>query len=138
MKKHGKTTQVTIDGVNISPHTNNTEWSHEGDSHDITTYKDDDTDTAKEYSGGLTDHTCTISGVYDTDETTGPGTAIDPHVGGALVPFTYAVEGLGAGKPMRTCTVLVTNYAETAPIADMVTWTADLQISGMVVKTTQE
>lgn len=136
MKKHGKTTHVELGGVDISEHTNNTEWPRTGDSHDVTTYKADDIDTAKEYIGGLTDATVTISGVYDTDATTGPGHVIEPLVG-TLTEFIYQVEGVGTGKPTRTMTVLVTQYAETAPVADIVTWTADLQVSGMITTTTQ-
>lgn len=136
MKKHGKTTQVTINAVNISEHTNNTEWPHTGDSHDVTTYKADDTDTAHEYLGGLTDSTVTIAGVYDTDAATGPGNIIEPLIG-TITEFTYAVEGLGTGKPMRTMDVLVTSYAETSPVADVITWTAELQVTGMITKTAQ-
>lgn len=134
-KKHGKTTVVTLNAVNLSAHTNNTEFAHTGDSHDITTYKANDTDTAHEYSGGLTDGTVTISGVYDT-VATGPKTVIDPLIG-TVVTFIYQIEGLGTGKPTQTMQVLVTSYSETSPVADMITWSADLQISGMITKTTQ-
>lgn len=136
-KKHGKTTNVKVNSVDISVHTRNTEWKHTGDTHDVTTYKDDDVDTAKEYINGLTDGTVTISGVYDTDVTTGPAKVLEDLIGGAAVPFAYAVEGIGTGKPLRSCSVLVSTYNETAPVADIVTWTSDLQITGMVTKTTQ-
>lgn len=136
-KKHGKTTNVKVNSVDISVHTRNTEWKHTGDTHDVTTYKEDDTDTAKEYIAGLTDGTVTISGVYDTDVTTGPAKVLEPLLGGAAVPFAYAVEGIGTGKPLRSCNVIVSSYNETSPVADLVTWTSDLQITGMVTPTTQ-
>lgn len=135
--KHGKTTSTVINSLNISPHTRNCEWKRTGDTHDVTGYKADDTDTSKVYINGLTDGTATISGTYDTDATTGPAKVLEPLIGGAAVEFEYAVEGLGAGKPMRTCNVLVSSYNETAPVADIVTWTADLQITGPVAITAQ-
>lgn len=136
-KKHGKTTKITVNAIDISEHTNNSEYSHTGDSHDITTYKADDTDTAKEYLGGLTDATLTLSGAYDTDATTGPKVVIESQVG-KVVPVVRQLEGTGAGKPTETMTALVTSYSETAPVADIITWSADLQVSGMIVKTAQE
>lgn len=135
--KHGKTTSTVINSLNISPHTRNCEWKRTGDTHDVTGYKADDTDTSKVYINGLTDGTATISGTYDTDATTGPAKVLEPLIGGAAVEFEYAVEGLGTGKPMRTCNVLVSSYNETAPVADIVTWTADLQITGPVAITAQ-
>lgn len=136
-KKHGKTTNVKLNAVDISAHTNNTEWNRTGDTHDVTTYKADDTDTAKEYIPGLTDGTVTISGSYDTDVTTGPGSSIEPLIGAAAVAFEYAAEGIGTGKPLRACQVLVSSYTQTAPVADVITWSADLQITGEVTRSTQ-
>lgn len=136
--KHGKTTSTKINAIDISPHTRNTEWKRAADTHDVTGYKASDTDTAKNYIAGLTDGTVTISGTYDTDTTTGPGKVLEDCIAaGVAVPFAYAVEGIGTGKPLQSCQVLVQTYNETAPVADIVTWTSDLQITGAVTKTTQ-
>lgn len=135
-KKHGKDTHVEIDAVDISTHTNNTEFNREGDSHDITTYKATTTDTAHEFQGGLTQGTCTISGIYDTDVAAGPRSVIEPLVG-TVVPFIYQPEGTGTGLPQDAVDVLVTAYNETSPVADMITWTAELQLTGMIDSTAQ-
>lgn len=136
--KHGKTTSTVIGSINISPHTRNCEWKRSADTHDVTGYKATDTDTAKNYIAGLTDGTATISGTYDTDATTGPAKVLEDMIAaGVAVEFEYAVEGLGTGKPMRTCQVIVKSYNETSPVADIVTWTSDLQITGAVARTTQ-
>lgn len=136
--KHGKTTNIKVNSIDISPHTRNTEWKGSADTHDVTGYKEEDTDTSKEYLAGLTDGTITISGVYDTDATTGPAKVLeDCKAAGVAVPFAYAVEGIGTGKPLRTCQVLVQTYNETSPVGDIVTWTSDLQITGAVTRTTQ-
>jgi hypothetical protein len=136
--KHGKTTSTVINALNISPHTRNAEWKRAADTHDVTGYKADDTDTAKNYIAGLTDGTVTLSGMYDTSATTGPAKVLEDCIAaGVAVDFEYAVEGLGTGKPMRECQVIVQTYNETSPVADIVTWTSDLQITGAVARTTQ-
>lgn len=135
-KKHGKDTHVEIDGNDISTHTNNTAFNRAGDSHDVTTYKADPADTAHIFQGGLTQGTCTISGIYDTDVTTGPRVIIEPLVG-TVVPFIYQPEGTGTGLPQDSVDVLVTAYNETSPVADMITWTAELQLTGEIDSTAQ-
>jgi hypothetical protein len=46
-----------------------------------------------------------------------------------VVPYVDRPEGSGAGKPQRTVDVLVLKYTETRPVADMITWSCDLQFS---------
>lgn len=122
---HGKNTYVSLDGQDLSAFTNNTEGTLEADSHDTTTYGKND----KTYAGGLKDSTFTISGIYDSDETAGPRAVIRPMVG-TVVPYVFRPEGTGSGMPEDTMDVLVTSYQETSPVADMITWTAELQRSG--------
>lgn len=133
--KHGKDTNVTINGVDISVFTNNTAFNRAGDSHDVTTYKATPTETAHIFQGGLTQGTCTISGIYD-GAAAGPRVTIEPLVG-TVVPFIYQPEGTGAGLPQDAVDVLVTAYNETSPVADMITWTAELQLAGEIVTTVQ-
>ena len=54
-----------------------------------------------------------------------------------MVELIYRPEGAGTGKPEKTVDVLVMGYKESTPVDDMITWTADLQLSGDVVKSTQ-
>lgn len=122
---HGKNTYVSLDGSDLSPYTNNTEAPTEADTHDTTTYGNDD----KTYAGGLRDATFSISGVYDSDATAGPRAVIKPLVG-TTVPFVFRPEGTGSGLPEDTADVVVQSYSETSPVADMITWTAELQRSG--------
>ncbi|MFW6091622.1 MAG: hypothetical protein ACODAF_07055 [Actinomycetota bacterium] len=129
---HGKGTVVTLDDNDLSAYTNTSEISREVDSHDVTAYGKD----AHDYEGGLTDGTITLSGTYDDDETDGPRAVIDPLLG-TKVTFVRQPEGEGSGKAQDSATVLVTSYTETAPVADMVTWSCELQISGDVDTTAQ-
>lgn len=129
--KHGKDTYVSLDGTDLSAFTNNTQYTNTADSHDTTTYGKN----AHTFKGGLKNGTCTISGVYD-DGMAGPRATIQPMVG-TNVPFVFRPEGTGSGLPEDTVDVLVTSYQETSPVADMVTWTAELQLSDDVTTADQ-
>lgn len=128
---HGKATAVTLDGKDLSAYSNNVAFNRSADSHDVTTFGND----SKVYAGGLLDGTATISGIYDDTASTGPGAVIRPLLG-TVVPLVYMPEGDAAGKPTFTVNALVTGYEETAPVADMVTWTCSLQFSGDVTEGT--
>lgn len=126
---HGKGSVVTLAGDDLSAFTNNTAFNRSADSHDTTTYGQ----TGHTFQGGLTNGTCTLTGIYD-DGAAGPEATIVPLIG-TVVELVWKPEGDGLGKPIRTCQVLVTGYDETSPVADMVSWSAALQISGAVADT---
>lgn len=98
---------------------------------DITTFGND----GHRKRGGLTDGTITIGGVYDTT-TNGPHDVIKPLLG-TVVTFAWRPEGTGAGLPTVTGSVLVQNYVESSPVADIVRWTAMLEIDGNVMDANQ-
>lgn len=131
-KVHGKDTYVSLDGDDLSAYANNVEYNRTGDSHDVTTFGND----AHVFNGGLLNGTATVTGIYDNTALTGPRGVITPLIG-TVVPLVYRPEGTGAGLPEDTVDVLVTSYAETAPVADMVTWVAQLQLSGDVATDAQ-
>lgn len=130
---HGKGTSVSIDGDNISIYGSSVKFSRMADTHDVTTFGK----TSKVYFAGLKDGTATVEGIYDNTAVTGPGALLRPLVGGAAVPFVYRPEGAGTGKPNALVQALVTKYDETAPVADMVTWSAELQFSDSITDSTQ-
>ena len=74
--------------------------------------------------------------MYDNTAMTGPRAAVQASLG-ATVAFKYRPEGVGTTKPESSCQVVVTSYEESVPVADMVTWAAELQISGAVTTTAQ-
>ena len=125
---HGKTTFVSLDSEDLSTFTNNVAFNRSADSHDVTTFGK----VSKVYQSGLKDGTATIQGIYD-NSVTGPGAVIRPLIGGAAVELIYKPEGSGTGKPVSTVDVIVTSYEETAPVADMVTWSVSLQLTGDIV-----
>lgn len=130
-KIHGKGVVLTIDGDDISAFSNNVDFGREADSHDTTTFGSN----SKTYQGGLLDGTITVSGVYDSG-LTGPRAVVEPLLG-TTIPVVYKPEGTGTGKPTKTVSALVTSYSETAPVADMISWTCELQMSGDVANATQ-
>ena len=129
---HGKGTAVSLDSNDLSPFSNSVTFGRTADTHDVTTFGKN----SKVYAAGLKDGTATIEGIYDNTESTGPGAVLRPLIGAAAVPLVYEPEGTGAGRPVSTVDVLVTSYEETAPVADMVTFTAELQLSDDIVDTT--
>lgn len=130
---HGKGVVVTIDGDNISAYTKNVEFSREADTHDTTTFGQN----SKTYASGLKDSTVKLEGVYDNTVATGPGAVLRPLLGAAAVPFLYRPEGVGVGKAQSAVDVIVNSYEESAPVDDMITWTAELQCSGDIADTAQ-
>lgn len=128
---HGKTTYVSLSATDLSEFCNNVGNKRSADSHDVTTFGK----TSKVYAGGLLDGTFDISGIYDNGASS-PKAIVEPLIG-TVVELIYRPEGTGTGKPETTVDVLVTAYEETAPVADMVTWTATLQCSDTAVVTDQ-
>lgn len=131
-KIHGSRTFWSLDGDDLSIYSDNLQKERTADSHDVTTFGK----SSHVFSGGLKNGTCTVSGFYDSTALTGPRAVINPLVG-QVVELIHQPEGAGSGKPQDKVDVLVTKYAETAPVADMIKWSLDLQFSDDVDSTAQ-
>lgn len=129
--KHGKDTHIELDSNDLSAFTNQSELTRSADSHDVTTYGKE----AHDFEGGLKNGSASMSGVYD-DGASGPRGIIEPLVG-TKVTLIRQPEGTGSGLPQDSVTVLVTNYVETNPVADMVTWSCEMQLSAEIDTTAQ-
>lgn len=130
-ESHGKLTFVSLDANDLSTFTDSTTVNRAADEHDTTCYGSDD----HTFNGGLLTGTITIGGKYITGAT-GPKAIIEPLLG-TVAAFIYRPEGTGAGKPEDTADVHVKAYNQTAPVADIVRWTAELTVSGPVTNATQ-
>ena len=129
---HGKGAAVSVDGKSLGTFSNSITFSREADTHDVTTFGKN----SKVYAPGLKDGTAKIEGIYDSTASTGPGAVLRPLVGAAEVTVVYHPEGsTGSGKPVATVDALVTTYEESAPVADMITFTAELQLSDDIADT---
>jgi len=132
---HGKDTFVSINGVNLSTYSTKSSFKRSHDSPDVTTFS---SGGAHNYQGGLSDGTFTLEGIYDSTATLGPRDALEPLIDGStLVALVRRPEGTGAGRPQDPVNVLITDYEEESPVADMVTWTLECQLSGVVTSIDQ-
>jgi hypothetical protein len=113
-----------LGAVDLSAFINNVSFGKSADSLDVSTYTND----SHRKTGGLFDGTISVDGVYGTTAT-GPRDTIGPLIG-TVTTFTWRPEGTGAGLPEETGSVLVQAYNETAPVAEVVSWTANLERDG--------
>lgn len=125
---HGKNAVFKQDASDLSAYCDSIEVKQAADSHDVTNFGS----TGHEYLGGLTDGTVSVKGTYDDGTAPTPRLTIQSALG-TVVSLTIRSEGTATGKSQTTCSALVTAYEESTPVADMITWTAEYQISGAVV-----
>lgn len=124
--RHGKDTVVIFNGTDISQYTNTTSREDETAVHKTTGYGA----AREQYQSGLGDGTFTIGGVYN-DAIGGPSAVIKPaKKAGLPVPFIYRPEGTGSGKAQDSVQVIVKTFNVSSPVADNVTWTSELQMTG--------
>lgn len=128
----GKRMVVLLNGVDISQYCDSNEHHKKPDIQDVTTYGKD----AHVKEGTLLDGNGSIGGIYDSSVVAGPRAIINPLVG-ETVPYIRRPEGTGAGKPQDLVNVVVGEYVETAPVADMVRWTLALEYSDSINSTPQ-
>lgn len=120
-----------LDGDDLSDFIDTVTFTESADSLDVTTFGNG----GHRKRGGLTDGTIAIGGVYDTTSS-GPHDVVQPLIG-TVVTFAWRPEGTGSGLPAETGSVLVQNYVESAPVAEIVRWTANLEIDGDVTAANQ-
>ncbi|KXK61953.1 hypothetical protein AWW66_10965 [Micromonospora rosaria] len=130
--QHGRFTEIEVAGDDISTWTNTSEMTRGAASHNVTSYGKN----AEVHTGGLLSGQFTCGGVYENTAVTGPHAVLNPLVG-QVVEIIRRPEGSGTGKPEQTFQALCTQYVETSPVADNVTWSAQFTISGDVAETTQ-
>lgn len=118
---------------NISPYIDSVDVSHDTDMLDITTLGSE----ARTFDSGLTNCTFTISGVWDNTATTGSRTVLASLRGlETTVGFEYGPAGNGSGAIKESGECFVSNYGESAPVGEMVRFTASIQVSGAVTSGT--
>jgi len=89
--------------------------------------------SAKTYVVGLTDATISVSGMFDA--------TVDAHLSGILaqaatVSFEYGPEGSTATFVKYTGEAILTSYEKSGAIGDMVSFSAEFQVSGAVTRGT--
>ena len=89
--------------------------------------------SAKTYIVGLTDATVSASGNFDA--------TVDAHLGGILgqsatVSFEYGPEGSTTGQVKYSGEAILTSYEKSGAVGDVVTYSAEFQVTGAVTRGT--
>ena len=87
----------------------------------------------KTYLVGLRDASISISGLFDATVDAILGAVVGQT---ATLSYEYSPEGTGSGKVKYTGEEILTNYALSSPVGDVVAYSADLQCSGAVTRGT--
>lgn len=127
MALHGKSLQISVATHDISPYCTEVDLERDNDTHDTTTYGQ----TGHTFIAGLTNGKMTINGLWDKTASVGSYTVFKALIGvSAPSAFIYGPEGPTSGNVKITGTAVLESYSETAPVADLVKFTAVMQISG--------
>lgn len=87
--------------------------------------------SAKTYVVGLSDSTVSVSGNFDA--------TVDAHLAGILgqaasVSFEYGPEGSTTGQVKYTGEAILTSYEKSGAVGDVVTYSAEFQVTGSVTR----
>lgn len=129
---HGKLTVLKIAAVDISLATKTSNFSGSADVHDTSGYGLG----ARTKAGGIKDGKFTASGSYDIAATTGTPTVLEGQEG-VTMSLTRQVAGTGTTKPQELFSAVLSKFDVSAPFDDMVTWSAEWEVSGVVNRTAQ-
>lgn len=131
---HGKDSVFKLDNASgtltdISTYVNNVDFPATSDIAETTTLGAG----SKTYIVGLKDATISFAGLWDATFD-----AIAGAVRGqsATLTFEYSPEGTGSGAVKYTGEAIMTNYAVSSPVGDVVGYSCDLQVSGDVTRDT--
>lgn len=140
MPQHGKTSYFALEDSggatlrNISPYVTLVAFEQDNDTHDTTTFGNE----AHTFITGLTNGKIVVNGLWDATALVGTDTVFNGLVGldGTSLTFNYGPQGNTAGQVKKSGECILVSYAESDPVADLVTFTATLQITGSVTKGT--
>jgi hypothetical protein len=124
---HGKAAEITVNSVALSTFCDTADLSIDIDTADTTTFGA----SWKTAIAGLAGGELEIAGNFDPTATTGPASALSDLIG--VAPFAVIYEPAGAASTQhRTFNAILTNYSESSPVGDKVTFSATLLITGAV------
>lgn len=131
---HGKNAQFELEGTNLSDTLNEITLPREIETAETTAFGTQD----KTYITGLSDATVSLSGMFDATVDSAISTVIANLKSGSIASasFTYGPSGSASTKPKFTGEALVTSYEISSPVADVVTYSLELQVTGGVTGST--
>ena len=132
--RHGKSTVFKVDNAagtltDISNTLTDVGFPQSVDTAETSTFGS----SAKSYVVGLTDSTLSISGNFDA--------TVDAHLAAVLgqaatLSFEYGPEGSTAGFVKYTGECILTSYEKSGAIGDVVSYSAEFQVSGAITRGT--
>ena len=135
---HGKGAAFKIDNAGgtlqtLTSYLDSIDFSNSVDTAETTTMGAE----AKTFLSGQSDATFSISGKYDSTATTGPDDILNGLIGlETTSSFEIGPEGAATGKAKYSGECFLTSYVVSAPVGDVVTFTADFQVTGTITKGT--
>jgi hypothetical protein len=131
---HGKSSAFKLDNASgsltdISAFVNNVDFPETADVAETSVLGASN----KTYIVGLKDATISLSGLFDATADAIFGAVVGQT---ATLSFEYSPEGTASGKIKYTGECILTNYAMSSPVGDVVAYSADLQVSGAVTRGT--
>jgi len=139
--QHGKSTQFTLDNgagtpTDISAYVDNVDFPLSIETHETTTFGD----SAKDYLPGLKDATISLSGKWDPTLDAHLGTIYNNGggltTGNGSLSFVFGPAGSTSGNIKYSGECFLTSFSVSDPVGDLVTWSADLQVTGAVTRGT--
>lgn len=130
---HGKSVDFALDDTggtsrNISDTLNSVDFPETTETADTTAFGS----SSRSFIVGLETATISISGLWDA--------TVDGYMKGGTEPasrsFIYGPAGSTGGNVKYTGEAIMTNYSVSSPVGDVVTYSADLQVTGAVTRTT--
>lgn len=127
--KHGKSTQIFVDGYEVSTYLTDATITSTGETTETTTF----TASSKAYTNGLRSGTLSLSGMFEasTDiDPTGTTKTFDQFMqslNGAAAPSTVTVVPytMAAGSWVKSAYARMTSYDVSSPVADVVSASTD-------------
>ncbi len=117
--------------VDITAYVDSVEWGER--SRDVLETTSFSTSGGRTYIAGLADGTLSINGKFDAT-VGGPdklfNDLLDSVAGTGAGTVTWRPEGNGTGKPQRAVEAICTAYTASAPVGEIVTFSASFQMSG--------
>ena len=130
---HGKSVDFALDDTsgssrNISDTLNSVDFPEVTETADTTAFGS----SSRSFIVGLESATISISGLWDS--------TVDGYMKGGTEPasrsFIYGPAGSTSGNVKYTGEAIMTNYSISSPVGDVVTYSADLQVTGAVTRGT--
>lgn len=121
---------------NLSTFCDSTDVSWDRDALETTTYSSSAA-PARTRIPGLQDGSFSLGGKWDNGGTGTPDQWLSGLIGGTVTTtFVLALNGSASGRPYDTGAAICTSYAKSAPFDDVVTWSADFQVTAGITRGT--